>query len=210
MNRADIPFTVAVVGPVEPLTGARTTSYQLPELLREYRPDVVHVSHGHIDITRQVEADGNTYTSEHMPEIEMHLHHIIDAVAELPACECVLASTPPVIDSCQDTVRMDDVERLNTVIRSVGDQRDTLVDRLDLAIATSPLPPTDIDVTPARHLSDDGLQLTDAGQMAASRSTVKAIADVLLRAEHPWRKMLKLGQGKPFDGVARPRDPELD
>ena len=105
---------------------------------------------------------------------------------------------------------MDDVEQLNTVIRSVGDQRDTLVNRLDLAIATSPLPATSVDRNPAQHLAENGCELTEAGRMAACRSTVQAICDVLLRAEHPWRKMLKLGHGDPFDGLARPRHPELD
>ena len=192
----------------------RTTNWLVivvvADLLRRYRPDAVHLSLGHVDITRQVEADGNTYTAERFPEIEVHLHQVIDAVTDLPGCECVLATAPPVLDTCQDVVRMDDVEQLNTLIRSVGDQRDTLVNRLDLAIATSPLPATSVDHEPARHLADDGRELTEAGRMAASRSTVQAICDVLLRAEHPWRKMLKPGQGDPFEGLARPRHPELE
>ena len=50
---------------------------------------------------------------------------------------------------------------------------------------------------------------TDADSVVGAAVSVLA-SDVLLRAEHPWRKMLKPGQGDPFEGLARPRHPELE
>jgi hypothetical protein len=210
LNRADIPFSPAVVGPPVPLRGVREAAMELPELLRRYRPDAVHLSLGHSDIARRVESDGNSYTRERIPDIELHLHQIIDAAAELATSELVIATTTPVKDDQQDEIRMSDVDRLNGMIRSVAESRDILVDRVDKAVSNSILPATSHDPWPSPHIDEDGYSLNRIGQQAVANSAVRSICDVLLRAEHPWRKALRMGLSSPFEGLARPPHPELD
>ena len=204
-----MPFAPAVVGPSYGFAGVGQVATELPELLLRHRPHAVHLSLGHADLLRRVEEDGNSYTNERFAEIERYLHYAIDAVIESSMCEFVITTAPPVREETQDDVRMSDVERLNTVIRSVASSRDVLVDRLDMAISRDTPSPTPNDPSPTPHLCDDGRGFTEAGNLLAARSTCNALSDVLLRAEHPWRQMMRGGMEGGLDGLARPPHPEL-
>jgi hypothetical protein len=208
LTEADMPFTPAVVGPSSGFAGIREVAVELPDLLARHRPHAVHLSLGHTDLIRRVEADGNSYTSEWFPEIERYLHQAIDAVVETALCELVLTTASPVKDDVQDEVRMSDVERLNAVIRSVAESRDVLVDRLDMVISLDTPPPSGEEPAPVAHLAGDGRSFTPTGRLIAARSVCNAVRDVLLRAEHPWRQMMRGGMGG-LDGISRPRHPEL-
>ena len=208
LDITDMPFAPAVVGPAHGFAGIRQVASELPDLLLKHRPHAVHLSLGHADLLRRVEEDGMSYTNERFAEIERYLHQAIDAVVECSMCEFVITTAAPVRDELQDDVRMNDVERLNTVIRSVAASRDVLVDRLDLVISREETP-SDMDNSSEAHLAEDGRRFSSVGVRLAARSNCSAITDVLLRAEHPWRQMMRGGMGGGLDGLSRPPHPEL-
>lgn len=196
---ADAPFSIAVIGCDDPFDGLRSVADAMSDLLRTFRPHCVHVAAGRSDLRRSIEADGISYPTRRIVDLRSDLHRIADAVKQSGETDLVVATQPPVLDECQDEIRGNDVDRLNVVIREVGRQRDVHVDRWDLAI--------DLDADP-RHLSDNGIDLTDVGGECAGRSAAIAIVDTLLRADHPWRRLGR-GSSHSMNGIPRPRHIEL-
>ncbi len=201
LEQADVPFQPAVIGCDHPFQGFEAVAEQIGELLLKFRPHVAHVSVGSTDLRRTIEPDGNSYPARGLVDIRRDLNRVVDAAKISADTDLVLATAPPVRDDLQDLVRDDDIDRLNVVIREVGQRRDVLVDRWDQAIDRS--------ATEPEHLEPDGHHLTQAGRERAADSTTRAIIDALLRAENPWNQLGRGGRGSPLDGIPRPRHPEL-
>lgn len=199
MENVDIPFAAAVVGPATGFSGIRALADALPELIRRYKPHAIHVSLGHADLVRRTQDDGKTYKAETFAAIETGLQSLIDAPIETAMCDFVIATATPVDDRLQDDIRMGDVERLNGIIRLVAADRDVLVDRVDVAIPREEPQP----------LEPDGHTLSESGKEVVARSAARAIAEVLVRAEHPWRQIMRSNLAGDFDGIKRARHPEL-
>ena len=201
LDRMDVPFRMAVVGCDEPFPGLADVAERMGELLRRFRPHAVHVSVGRTDLHRSLEADGASHPARRIADLRGDLHRIVDAVNQSGESDLVLATPVPVRDDGQDLIRANDVDRLTVVIREVGRGRDVLIDRCDLAI----------DLTESRppHLASDGLTPSEAGRARVATSTARAVADALLRAEHPWRRLGRRGTGRLLEGIPRPRHPEL-
>ena len=202
LERADAPFRAAVVGCDDPFIGLGDVAARIVDLLRRFRPHVVHVAVGMDDLRDQVEPDGETRPARRIADLRRDLHVIADAARQSVETDLVLATLPPVDDHRQDEVRRNDVDRFNVVVREVGRQRDVMIDRWDLAVdETAEVPP---------HLERDGSTLSHAGREAVAESTCTAIVDALLRADHPWRRFSRLDSGNPLAGIPRPRHLELD
>jgi len=201
LEEADVPFRPAVVGCDLPFEGFSPVADEMSELLLKFRPHVAHVSVGRTDLRRTIESDGNSYPARDLVDIQRDLDRIVDATKISADTDLVVATAPPVRDEFQDLVRDDDINRLNVVIREVGQRRDVLIDRWDLAVDSATPDPA--------HLESDGHQLTEAGREQVANSATRAIIDALLRAENPWNQLGRVGRGSPLEGIPRPRHPEV-
>ena len=201
LEKADVPFTMAVVGCDEPFIGLEAVATGIVDLLHRFRPHDVHVAVGGADLRDVVEADGAVRPARSIADLRRDLHRIADAARQSGETDLVLATLPPVLDEPQDCVRANDVHRFNVAVREVGRQRDVLIDRWDLAIDEHADTPS--------HLEADGLTLTIPGREAVASSVATAITDALIRADHPWRQFCRIERGHPLEGVPRPRHLEL-
>ncbi len=201
LDRMDVPFRMAVVGCDEPFGSLAEVADRMSELLRRFRPHAVHVSVGRTDLHRTLEADGTSHPARRIADLRRDLHRVVDAVNQSGESDLVLATPVPVHEDGQDLIRPNDLERLTVVIREIGRSRDVLIDRGDLAI--------DLFETAAPHLESDGLTPSTAGRWRIADSTARAVADVLIRADHPWRRFGRPGTGAVLEGIPRPRHPEL-
>ncbi|MDE0889325.1 MAG: hypothetical protein OSA40_07690 [Phycisphaerales bacterium] len=201
LEEADVPFRPAVIGIDLPFDGFGPVAEEMGELLQKFRPHVAHVSVGRTDLQRTIESDGNSYPARGLVDICRDLNHLVDAAKLSADTDLVIATAPPVRDELQDLVRDDDINRLNVVIREVGQRRDVLIDRWDRAI--------DLSATEPAHLEPNGHRLTEAGLQRVADSATKAIIDALLRAENPWNQLARSGRSSPLEGIPRPRHPEL-
>ena len=201
LDRMDVPFRMAVVGCDDPFGGLGEVADRMGELLRRFRPHAVHVSVGRTDLHRTIEADGVSHPARRIADLRRDLHRIVDATSQSGESDLVLATPVPVHEDRQDLIRGNDLERLTVVIREVGRGRDVLIDRIDLAVDHSETAPP--------HLASDGLTPTSVGEQLIAASHARAVADVLLRADHPWRRFGRPGTGSVLHGIPRPRHPEL-
>lgn len=201
LEKADAPFRPAVIGCDLPFEGLAAVAEEMDELLKRFRPHVAHVSVGRTDLFRSIEPDGNSHPARGFVEIRQDLNRLVDAAKLSVETNLVIATAPPVRDDLQDLVRDDDIERLNVVIREVGQHRDVLIDRWDHAIDRSAADPA--------HLESDGHHLTEAGRQRVADSATRAIIDALIRAENPWNQFARVGRGSPLEGIPRPRHPEV-
>ncbi len=198
---ADVPFRPAVVGCDRPFQGFEAVADAMSELLQTFRPHVAHVAVGRDDLRRTLEPDGISHPARRLADIRRDLNRIIDAAKQSADTDVVLSTAAPVRDDLQEAIRDDDVDRLNVVIREVGQRRDVLVDRWDRTIDRRSEGPD--------HLTADGHGLSSHGLDLAATSTTTAIVDALIRAENPWNRLTRIGRGGPLDGIPRPRHPEL-
>ncbi len=201
LEAADVPFRPAVVGCDRPFPGLESVADAMSELLQTFRPHVAHVAVGRNDLRRSFEPDGTSHPARRLADIRRDLNRIVDAAKQSADTDVVLATAPPVRDDLQEDIRDDDLDRLNVVIREVGQRRDVLVDRWDRVIDRCP--------DGADHLATDGLALSPDGLDLVAASTTTAIVDALLRAENPWNRLTRIGRGSPLEGIPRPRHPEL-
>jgi hypothetical protein len=201
LDRMDVPFRMAVVGCDEPFSGLAEVADRMSELLRRFRPHAVHVSVGRTDLHRTVEEDGTSQPARRIADLRRDLHRIADAVSQSGENDLVLATPVPVREDGQDLIRANDIERLTVVVREVGRGRDVLIDRFDLAV--------DPFETSVPHLEPDGLTASPEGRWRIADSTARAVADALLRADHPWRRFGRPGSDSVLEGIPRPRHPEL-
>lgn len=201
LDRTDVPFRMAVVGCDDPFAGLDEVAARMSDLLRRFRPHAVHVAVGRTDLHRTTEPDGTSHPARRIADLRADLHRIADAVHQSGETDLVLATPVPVRDDSQEMVRGNDVERLTVVVREVGRGRDVLVDRWDLAIDPAEADPA--------HLDPDGLTPSTAGAARIADSAGRAIADVLLRAEHPWRRFARGDDHRILEGIPRPRHLEL-
>lgn len=201
LDRTDVPFRMAVVGCNDPFEGLGEVAERMSDLLRRFRPHAVHVAVGRTDLHRTTEPDGSSHPARRIADLRSDLHRIADAAHQSGESDLVLATPVPVLDEHQELVRANDVERLAVVIREVGRGRDVLVDRWDLAVAAAEAGPP--------HLAPDGITPSPEGRARLAESTARAIADVLLRADHPWRRFARGDGTGRLEGVPRPRHLEL-
>lgn len=201
LEEADVPFTMAVVGCDEPFIGLEEVATGVVDLLQRFRPHVVHVAVGERDLRDQPEPDGAMRPARGIADLRRDLHRIADAARQSGETDLVLATLPPVDDERQDRLRGNDIHRFNILVREVGRQRDVLVDRWDLAVDETARSPA--------HLEPDGHTLSEAGRDQVAASVATAIVDALIRADHPWRRFSRIGQGNPLEGIPRPRHLEL-
>ena len=201
LEAADVPFRPAVVGCDRPFPGFEAVADAMTELLQTFRPHVAHVAVGRDDLRRTLEPDGASHPARRLADIRRDLNRIIDAAKQSADTDVVLSTVAAVRDDLQEEIRDDDVDRLNVVIREVGQRRDVLVDRWDQAIDRRPEGPD--------HLLPDGRGISSRGLDLVASSTTTAIVDALIRAENPWNRLTRIGRGGPLDGIPRPRHPEL-
>lgn len=201
LEAADVPFRPAVVGCDPPFTGFEAVADAMSELLQTFRPHVAHIAVGRDDLRRTMEPDGVSHPARRLADIRRDLNRIIDAAKQSADTDVILSTLAPVRDDLQEDIRDDDVDRLNVVIREVGQRRDVLVDRWDRAIDRRAEGPD--------HLATDGQGLSSLGLDLVASSTTTAIVDALIRAENPWNQLTRIGRGGPLDGIPRPRHPEL-